>query len=99
MESGNLLNSFHVFEGVRVHGISLRSPDSKEESFSPDVACFFIAVYGERTVKLFLLRVDAVSSSRVGDGVGVGLKLVCRLPAFDHWVLDACFLKVNFGIY
>ncbi|XP_029118842.1 uncharacterized protein [Elaeis guineensis] len=93
VESGNLLNSFHVFEGVRVHGISLRSPDSKEESFSPDVACFFIAVYGERTVKLFLLRVDAVSSSRVGDGVGVGLKLVCRLPAFDHWVLDACFLK------
>ncbi|XP_038979942.1 uncharacterized protein LOC103721829 isoform X2 [Phoenix dactylifera] len=98
VESGNLLNSFDVFQGVRVHGISLRFPNPKEESSSPDTACFLIAVYGERRVKLFLLRVDAASSGRVRDGAGVGLKLVFRLPAFDHWVLDACFLKVNFGI-
>ncbi|XP_020590632.1 uncharacterized protein LOC110031650 isoform X2 [Phalaenopsis equestris] len=46
--TGTLLRSFHVFDGVRVHGVSVRSyPDP------------LIAVFGEKKAKLFALLVDA----------------------------------------
>lgn len=94
VESGKLINTFQVFEGVRVHGISLRSPDTKEDFFSSD-ADYLVAVFGERRVKLFFLRVDVGLSDRAGGELSVRLDLVQRLPGFDHWILDACFLKVS----
>ncbi|XP_073008935.1 uncharacterized protein [Typha latifolia] len=78
IEFGKLINSFQVFEGVRVHGVALRSSQPKETPFS-------MAVFGERRVKLFLLRLE--------DGVRVTMELDQRLPGFDHWVLDVCFLE------
>nr|CAD1829706.1 unnamed protein product [Ananas comosus var. bracteatus] len=84
VESGSLLNSFQVFEGVRVHGIAPRFLRSTE------LLPFSVAVFGERRVKLFALRVGA------GDGgavASVGLELLGRLPGFDHWVLDVRFLE------
>ncbi|RRT81213.1 hypothetical protein B296_00022436, partial [Ensete ventricosum] len=93
VESGKLINTFQVFEGVRVHGISLRYPDTKEDFFSSE-ADYLVAVFGERRLKLFLLRVDVGLSDRAGGELCVRLDLVQRLPGFDHWILDACFLKV-----
>ncbi|XP_065001018.1 uncharacterized protein LOC135634570 isoform X1 [Musa acuminata AAA Group] len=92
VESGKLINTFQVFEGVRVHGISLRSPDTKEDFFSSE-ADHLVAVFGERRVKLFFLRVDVGLTDRAGGELSVRLDLVQRLPGFDHWILDACFLK------
>ncbi|KAF7100212.1 hypothetical protein CFC21_101749 [Triticum aestivum] len=81
LDAARLLASFRVLDGVRVHGI--RAP-----SGSPPADGRTVAVFGERRVKLLRLRVDAE------DG-GVRLELEQRLPGFDHWVLDACFLEVD----
>ncbi|PKA51529.1 Dynein assembly factor with WDR repeat domains 1 [Apostasia shenzhenica] len=75
LEAGSLLRSFHVFDGVRVHGISLRS-----------TAGSLIAVFGEKKLKLFFVRVDA-------KPLRIRLEFVGQLPRFDHWVLDAKFLE------
>lgn len=84
VRSGYLLKTFHVFEGIRIHGIALRSvDDEKDQSLD-----FLIVVFGERKVKAFRLRVDGKMS--------VEMEFVRQLPRFDHWVLDACFLKVGF---
>lgn len=85
IKSGTLLKSFRVFDGIRVHGISLNSGDREVESVS--IVEVLIAVYGERRLKLFRLRVEEKRS--------IFMELVCQLPRFDHWVLDACFLKVG----
>ncbi|KAI0504458.1 hypothetical protein KFK09_015410 [Dendrobium nobile] len=75
LETGTLLRSFHVFDGVRVHGVSVR--------FSPDP---LIAVFGEKKVKLFILRVEA-------NPLQVNIEFVSQLPRFEHWVLDVKFLN------
>ncbi|KAJ0980531.1 hypothetical protein J5N97_008786 [Dioscorea zingiberensis] len=53
VESGKLINSVHIFEGVRVHGIVVI------EVSSPD---FSVSVFGERRIKLFRIRVETMSS-------------------------------------
>ncbi|XP_040378157.1 uncharacterized protein LOC102711140 isoform X1 [Oryza brachyantha] len=50
-----------------------------------------MAVFGERRVKVFRLRVDVED----GEACSVRLELEQRLPGFDHWVLDACFLEAD----
>jgi hypothetical protein len=74
-----------VFDGVRVHGIQPRCPDGP---FPGDVT---VVVFGERRVKIFRIRADFED----GEACGVRLELEQRLPGFDHWVLDACFLEVS----
>ncbi|XP_024018186.1 uncharacterized protein LOC21397028 [Morus notabilis] len=74
LELGKMISSFYVFHGIRVHGITCSSFDSNE-----------IAVFGERRVKIFSLRVDD----------DVKLTLLQSLPKFGSWVLDVCFFKGN----
>uniref|UniRef100_A0A0D9VNJ7 Uncharacterized protein n=1 Tax=Leersia perrieri TaxID=77586 RepID=A0A0D9VNJ7_9ORYZ len=82
--SARLVASFQVFDGVRVHGIQPRS-----SSPPGDVT---VAVFGERRMKIFRFRVDVEED---GEVCGVRLELEQRLPGFDHWVLDACFLEAD----
>ena len=79
-----------MFDGVRVHGIQPRVPPNCS-SGSPPPDGLTVAVFGERRVKLLRLLVDAGDD---GGVVSVRLELEQRLPGFDHWVLDACFLEV-----
>lgn len=69
-----MMSSFYVFHGIRVHGITCSSFDSNE-----------IAVFGERRVKIFSVRVDD----------DVKLTLLQSLPKFGSWVLDVCFFNVK----
>ena len=85
MEAARLVASFQLFDGVRVHGIQPRGGTPDCPSVSPPADGLTVAVFGERRVKLLRFRVEAG---------GVRLELEQRLPRFDHWVLDACFLEV-----
>ncbi|KAH7678548.1 WD40-repeat-containing domain-containing protein [Dioscorea alata] len=76
VQSGDLIKSVNIFEGVRVHGIAVI------EQLWP---FFSVAVFGERRIKLFRLRIDTMLS--------VNVDLFLEIPRFDHWVLDLCFLK------
>ncbi|CAM0870973.1 unnamed protein product [Alopecurus aequalis] len=91
VDAARLVASLQVFDGVRVHGIQPRVPPNRS-SGSPPADGLTVAVFGERRVKLLRLRVDADDDGRV---VSVRLELEQRLPGFDHWVLDACFLEVD----
>lgn len=92
---GKLIRSFDVFDGIRVHGVSLQAFN---EHFSDSPVTFKIAVYGERRVKLFSLQIQRVSNSQTEQQTcfHLTLSLVLLLPKFTHWVLDVSFLKVNF---
>lgn len=83
------MKSFEVFEGIRVHGISL-------ENFHKQLAgsgiSFRVCIYGERRVKLFTLRVEPGTKQELF--MHLELTLTHSLPKFGHWVLDVCFLKV-----
>ncbi|KAK9266700.1 hypothetical protein L1049_007353 [Liquidambar formosana] len=92
LEAAKMIRSFHVFEGIRVHGISCSFINCTEKSVSSTVA-FNIAVFGERRVKLFSLHLEIVSGSQNQSEVHVELTLFHLLPKFSHWVLDVCFLK------
>ncbi|XP_034690714.1 uncharacterized protein LOC117918294 isoform X1 [Vitis riparia] len=89
LESVKILRSFHVLEGIRVHGIACRLVDCKEGS----VLSVKIAVFGERRVKLFNLRIEMVPESQDEPQVCLELTLLHSLPKFSHWVLDVCFFK------
>ncbi|RVW41564.1 hypothetical protein CK203_068153 [Vitis vinifera] len=89
LESVKILRSFHVLEGIRVHGIACRLVDCKEGS----VLSVKIAVFGERRVKLFNLRLEMVPESQDEPQVCLELTLLHSLPKFSHWVLDVCFFK------
>ncbi|KAL3827740.1 hypothetical protein ACJIZ3_016542 [Penstemon smallii] len=82
LDSGKNIRSFQVFDGIRVHGITLE-PFNKQVLGS--TLAFRIAVYGERRVKLFTLHVESL--------LNMELTLIHSLPKFGHWVLDICFLK------
>lgn len=92
---GKLIRSFDVFDGIRVHGVSL---EAFNEHLSDSHVTFKIAVYGERRVKLFCLQVIRISNPQIEQQAcfNLTLSLVLRLPKFTHWVLDVSFLKVNF---
>ncbi|XP_047083336.1 WD repeat-containing protein 6-like [Lolium rigidum] len=87
VDAASFVASFKVFDGVRVHGIQPRGPPNCSSADG-----LTVAVFGERRAKLLRLRVDAGDD---GGAVGVRLELEQRLPGFDHWVLDACFLEVD----
>ncbi|XP_043725320.1 uncharacterized protein LOC122671907 isoform X2 [Telopea speciosissima] len=92
VEAGKMLKSFHVFEGIRVHGISCNI--LKCTGFRlPLKLTFRIAVYGERRVKLFDLHLELALGSQSCLKVCAELNLMHSLPKFRHWVLDVCFFK------
>lgn len=88
LESGRMVKSFRIFEGIRVHGISSIHLNFSEASSSTKLG-FVLVVFGEKRVKLYRISVELVAE------VCVDLILLCSFPKFNHWVLDACFLKVS----
>ncbi|CAK9145270.1 unnamed protein product [Ilex paraguariensis] len=89
--TGVMIRSFQVFEGIRVHGISLEKFHQQSSSSALAVK---IAVFGERKVKMFCLRVEIVNNSQNKPQVSmVDLILLLSLPKLNHWVLDVRFLK------
>ncbi|KAK4749758.1 hypothetical protein SAY87_027207 [Trapa incisa] len=92
IESGELIRSFHVFEGIRVHGITCCSVSSTE-GLNGSTFAYSVAVYGERRVKLFTLTVQVEGKPREEKSVSLELRLLHALPKLGHWVLDVCFLK------
>jgi hypothetical protein len=106
LETGSLLLSVHVFDGVRVHGIRAlpystpRGPkeeeeeEEEEEAVNPTLQAT-LAVHGEGRVKLFeLLHHGCCHGSLPPPRGKWELKLVHALPRFFHWVLDVRFLQV-----
>ena len=93
LESGKMLRSFHVFDGIRVHGISCLFIDCTEGTVSSKLG-FQLAVFGERRVKLFSLVIELFLGTQNQSGVSVNLNLLHLLPKFGNWVLDVCFMKV-----
>lgn len=87
--SGEIMKSFQVFEGIRVHGISL---DKFHKQLAGSDPSFRIAIYGERRVKLLSFRIELDTLKR--SFKEFELTLIHSLPKFGHWVLDVCFLKV-----
>ncbi|KAL1553047.1 hypothetical protein AAHA92_13772 [Salvia divinorum] len=85
---GAPLKSFEVFEGIRVHGISL---ENCHKQLAGSAVSFRVCVYGERRVKLFTLRVEW--GGKHGPFLHLELTLVHSLPKFRHWVMDVCYLK------
>ncbi|KAL7200223.1 hypothetical protein ACSBR1_032192 [Camellia fascicularis] len=101
LETGKMVKSFHVFHGIRVHGITTCSSingngngNGEDRSFSSPID-FNIAVFGERRVKLFTLSIqmDCQFQDQPQDFIHFHLNLLHLLPKFSHWVLDVCFLK------
>ena len=93
LESGKMLRSFHVFDGIRVHGITCLFIDCTEGTVSSKLG-FQLAVFGERRVKLFGLVIELFLGTQNQSGVSVNLNLLHLLPKFGNWVLDVCFMKV-----
>lgn len=94
IESGELIRSFHVFEGIRVHGITCCSISSAE-GLDDSPFAYSIALYGERRVKLFSLTVRFEAKAGEEGSLSMELRLLQSLPKLGHWVLDVCFLKVK----
>lgn len=92
LHTGNMIKSFQVFEGIRVHGISCTIMNCTEGTCSSKLD-FKIAVFGERRVKLFSLSIDIATNMQNQAHVSVDLMLHQSLPKFNHWVLDVCFVE------
>lgn len=75
--SGELLSSLLAFHGIRVHGIVLLSSGTEATR---------VAVFGETTLKLFLLSSSSPSLREHPQE---------HLPPFDHWVLHASSLRLS----
>ncbi|XP_068664109.1 uncharacterized protein [Aristolochia californica] len=89
IETGKILSSCKVFEGIRVHGISCSSLDSaNSDSFTEHA--FRVAVFGERRVKLFRLHLNLNKRQQIPTAL---LMLIESLPRFSHWVMDICFME------
>ncbi|KAK4418002.1 WD repeat-containing protein 6 [Sesamum alatum] len=86
--SGKIIRSFPVFEGIRVHGISV---EHFHKPMPASALAFRIAVFGERRVKLFSLQIESDTPHK--PFLDMELTLIHALPKFGHWVLDVCFLK------
>ncbi|KAI3693829.1 hypothetical protein L1987_76782 [Smallanthus sonchifolius] len=89
LATSNMIASFQVFDGIRVHGICcLPSPDT---SFT-----FRVAVFGERKLKLFQFSIQLPHHDKQ---TLVHLVSFQSLPNFGHWILDVCFIQdcVNQG--
>ncbi|KAL5700386.1 hypothetical protein ACHQM5_025834 [Ranunculus cassubicifolius] len=90
VELGKLLNSFHVFQGIRVHGISHSFLDdaTNDGTFKSTVV-----VFGETRVKLFTLRFELSLGSQNQSKLCAELVLNHILPRFSHWVMDVLLLR------
>ncbi|KAF3567130.1 hypothetical protein DY000_02010826 [Brassica cretica] len=86
LTSGELIRSFQVFEGVRVHGTVCSGSFVR----SGDKYSYKLVVFGEKKVKIFALVVELASS---GGEVSVGLEVLESLPRLSNWVFDVCFLQ------
>eukprot|EP01018_Ginkgo_biloba_P008951 Gb_26563 [translate_table: standard] len=95
METGKLLCSSHVFDGIRVHGIH-SSCHSVEKCFRKS-STVRVAVFGERRVKLFDVKLNETSNITKQLKGRVDLDLLHILPKFGQWVMDVRFLK-DFGV-
>ncbi|KAG6619439.1 uncharacterized protein LOC122317079 isoform X2 [Carya illinoinensis] len=93
LDSGQLIRSFHVFQGIRVHGIACNDSINCAEGTISSKLAFQLAVFGERRVKLFSLMIDFGLKPQNGSGICVNLNQLHLLPKFNNWVLDVCFLK------
>ncbi|XP_021279955.1 uncharacterized protein LOC110413462 isoform X3 [Herrania umbratica] len=87
LESATMIQSFQVFQGIRVHGIIC--------SLTRNALTYKLVVCGEKRVKLFNLSFELVSKSNPQSQPKfcVDLSLVHSLPRFSHWVLDVLLLK------
>ncbi|KAJ0052686.1 hypothetical protein Pint_00789 [Pistacia integerrima] len=90
LEAGQLVRSFQVFEGIRVHGITCNFVNCAEGSSSTTVA-FRVALFGEKKVKLFNFNFEFKFQNQ--SYIIVDLSLAQALPRLSHWVLDVSFLK------
>ncbi|GLT50571.1 hypothetical protein SLA2020_240490 [Shorea laevis] len=95
LKAGKMIQSFHVFDGIRVHGIACSLVDCREGSSSTTTVSYKIVVYGEKRVKIFNLRFELEAGPQTQQAVGVDLSLVHTLPRFSHWVLDVLFLEIK----
>lgn len=93
LEAVKIIESFQVFQGIRVHGITCGFVDYPEGSSSSRLA-FKVVVFGEKRVKLFNLYIEIALKSQNQPQVCVDLVLLHSLPRFSHWVLDVLFLQV-----
>ncbi|KAL8147906.1 hypothetical protein AgCh_005287 [Apium graveolens] len=92
LNTGNMIKSFQVFEGIRVHGLSCTIMNCTQGTCFSKLH-FKIAVFGERRVKLFILSIDIETDMQNQAHVSVDLILHQTLPKFNQWVLDVCFLE------
>ncbi|PIA37960.1 hypothetical protein AQUCO_02900069v1 [Aquilegia coerulea] len=92
VELGVLLNSFHVFEGIRVHGISSGTLDVTHNGMFSTLTSA-VVVFGEKRVKLYSLIFQLPLGSKNKSKVCAELLLNRILPRFSHWVMDVLFLK------
>ncbi|KAJ9187931.1 hypothetical protein P3X46_003342 [Hevea brasiliensis] len=92
LEAVKIIESFQVFQGIRVHGITCGFVDYPEGSSSSRLD-FKVVVFGEKRVKLFNLHIEIALKSQNQPQVCVDLALLHSLPRFSHWVLDVFFLK------
>ncbi|XP_024966186.1 uncharacterized protein LOC112506409 isoform X2 [Cynara cardunculus var. scolymus] len=76
--TGNMITSFQVFNGVRVHGISCL-PVSSNSTLT-----FKLAVFGERRLKLFLFTIQFPHNHNLH---------LLSSHSFAHWILDVCFIE------
>ncbi|GAV64080.1 WD40 domain-containing protein [Cephalotus follicularis] len=95
VEAGSLVSSFHVFEGIRVHGITCKIINSSiDASVVSTIVAFEIAVFSEKRVKLFNLNIDLLLRSYNQPRIrAVHFTSIHSLPKFSHWVLDVLFFK------
>ncbi|XP_056163038.1 uncharacterized protein LOC115689569 isoform X2 [Syzygium oleosum] len=98
LESGAMPRTFHVFRGIRVHGIVLGGADLTGESSSSSTSALdrAVAVYGERRVKLLRLSVRVgrrEAPQERGTVSSADLELISAVPRLSHWVMDVRFLK------
>ncbi|CAN1236319.1 WD repeat-containing protein 6 [Linum grandiflorum] len=88
LETGSLIKTFQVFQGIRIHGIACSDGFS---ALTSNNLSFQLSVFGEKRVKLFTLNVTLESE----HSLLVDLALEHSLPRFSHWILDVSFLKGN----
>lgn len=102
--TGTKIASFQVFDGIRVHGITSRHHHHHSHLYSAAAAAsasssYTVAVFGERRVKLYNLRIDNNSIDYNNTSDNLELTLLHSLPKFTHWVLDVCFFQVFFSYH
>lgn len=95
IETGKLLFSSHVFDGIRVHGIhsSCCLVQDIDPSCCKRISTVTVAVYGERRVKLFDVQLNRKLDGKKFFKGQVSLDLLQIVPKFSHWVMDVRFLK------